>query len=144
MIFRSRATRPAPRHEVTRFGDDSTGATALRTRRGDRQESALHANLALAAALRAGGWRRTRRRSGARAGFAGLLTRDLDGRLGPSRRLLERDLEIVAEVAAALRTAAAASAAEQIAEPEHVAQPAKQILETLEDGRVEASASPRS
>ena len=60
------------------------------------------------------------------------------------RRLLERDLEVVAEVAAALRTAAAASAAEQIAEPEDVAQAAKQILETLEDGRVEAGASPRS
>src|ERR1700681_171369 len=68
------------------------------------------------------------------------MARDLDGSLGPLRRFLERDLEIVAEVTATLRTAAAASAAEQVAEPEDVAQPAKQILETLEHGGIEASA----
>ena len=40
----------------------------------------------------------------------------------PRGRLLERDLEVVAQIGAALRAAAPAAAAEQIAEAEHVAE----------------------
>ena len=52
-------------------------------------------------------------------------------------RLFERDLEIVAEIGAALRPAAAA-AAEDVAETEDVAEPAEDVLKPGEDGGIEA------
>ena len=57
--------------------------------------------------------------------------------LGACCRLLERDLEVVAEIGAALRPAAAA-AAEHAAEAEDVAEAAEDVVELGEDRRVEA------
>ncbi len=57
----------------------------------------------------------------------------------PSRRLLERDLEVVAQVGAALRSAAPPPAAEHVAEAEDVAEPAEDVLEAGEDGGIEAA-----
>jgi hypothetical protein len=56
------------------------------------------------------------------------------------RRLFEGDLEVVAQIGAALRTAAAARAAEQIAEPEHVAEDVGEVAELLEHGGIEPAA----
>ncbi len=75
------------------------------------------------------------------AGLAGFLARDLDRRLGAFRRFLERDLEVVAEVGAALRSAAPATAAEEIAEPEHAAENVREVAELAEDRRIEAGAA---
>ena len=56
------------------------------------------------------------------AGLAGLLARDLDRRLGAGGGLLEGDLEVVAQIGTALRPAAPPPAAEDVAEPEGVAE----------------------
>src|SRR5262249_52250245 len=96
--------------------------------------------LSLTAALRAGRRRRSGRRPGAVAGFAVLLARNLDRGLGTARRFLERDLEVVAQVGAALRSAAPAPTAEQIAEAQHVAEDVGEVAELLEHRRVEARA----
>ena len=78
---------------------------------------------------------RARRGAGALAGFAGFLARDLDRRFGAGGRFLERDLEVVAQVRAALRTAAPAAAAEDIAEAEDVAETREDVGEVGEDRR---------
>ena len=57
----------------------------------------------------------------------------------PLADFVERDLEVVAQVGAALRTAAAAAAAEDIAEAEDVAEAAEDVLEAGEDGRIESA-----
>ena len=62
----------------------------------------------------------------------------IDG-LGALRRFLEGDLEVVAQIGAALRTAAARAAAEQIAEAEDVAEAAEDVFEAGEDARIEAA-----
>src|SRR5207247_8701594 len=73
-----------------------------------------------------------------------LLPRNLDRRLGAARRFLEADLEVVPQVGAALRSAApAAAAAEQVAEPEHVAEDVGEIAELRAHGRVETGAAAR-
>ena len=53
----------------------------------------------------------------------------------------KRDLEVVAQVGAALRAAAPAAAAEQIAEAEHVAEDVGEVAELAEHRRVEAGAA---
>ena len=71
--------------------------------------------------------------------FACFEPRDLDGRLDPFGRFFERDLEVVPQVGSALG-ASAAAAAEQIAEPEHVAESAEDVFEAGERRRIEARA----
>src|SRR5581483_7035084 len=88
-----------------RFGDHLAGAAALRTGAGDGEEPLLEADLPLAAALRADGGRAPGLGSRSVAGLAGLLPRDLHRGFGAVRRLLERDLEVVAQIGAALRPA---------------------------------------
>ena len=68
------------------------------------------------------------------------MARDLDRGFRALRGLLERDLEVVAEVRAALRAAAppAAAGAEQVAETEHVAEDVGEVAELREDRRVES------
>src|ERR671931_681787 len=58
------------------------------------------------------------------AGLARLLPRNLNRRLGAARRFVERDLQVVPEIGAALRTAAAPRAAEEIAEAEQITEAA--------------------
>src|SRR5262249_4375510 len=75
------------------------------------------------------------------AGRARLLARNLDRGLGAGRGLLERDLEVVAEIGPALRAAAATASAEEIAEAEDVAEAAEDVLEADEDARIESRAA---
>ena len=71
------------------------------------------------------------------------MTRNLNRRFRTPGRLLERNLQIVPEIRAALRAAATAPAAEEIAEAEHVAQDVAQVAELREDRWVEPGASTR-
>ena len=80
-----------------------------------------------------------RRGAAAGARFARFLARDLNRRLGAFGRLLERDLEVVAEVGAPLHAAAPASAAEDVAEAEDIAETAEDVLEAGEDTRIESA-----
>ena len=57
----------------------------------------------------------------------------------PRADFLERDLEVVAEVRALLRSTAPPAAAEHIAEAEEIAQAAEDVLEAGEGGRIEAA-----
>src|SRR5690606_35292318 len=66
----------------------------------------------------------------------------LDRRLGAGVRLFERDLEVVAQVRATLWTSAAAPA-EDIAEPEDIAQVREEVAEVGEDRRIEALGAAR-
>src|SRR6185295_388317 len=129
---------------LARLGDDLPGPAALRTGPRHGEKTLLGSDLSLALALLACARARSGRRARAAAGLAVLLTRNLDRRLGAARRFLEADLEVVAQVGAALRpAAAAATAAEQIAEPEHVAEDVGEIAELREHGRVEAGGAAR-
>src|SRR5262249_28323988 len=100
---------------LTRLGNHAPRAAALRAGAGHDQKTALRPDLTGAVAARA------RRRAGARggaravAGFALLLPRNLDDRFRAVRGFLKRDLEVVAEIGAALRPATPPAAAEQIA-----------------------------
>jgi hypothetical protein len=94
--------------------------------------------------LRTAGRRRPRGGSGSAAFFAGLLARNLDRRLGAFGGFLERNLEVVAQIGAALRAAAPpAAAAEQIAEAEHVAEDVREVAELGEDRRIESGTAGR-
>ena len=70
-----------------------------------------------------------------------LLARDLDRSLGAGGRLLEADLEVVAEIGAALRPAAPPPAAEQVAEAEGVAEVGEDVGEVGKDRRIDAAAA---
>ena len=76
------------------------------------------------------------------AGLAVLLPRNLDRRFGAGCGFLEGDFEVVAQVGTALRSAAAATAPERVAKPEHVAEDVGEVAELGEDGRVEAGPAP--
>jgi hypothetical protein len=104
----------------------------------NREETLLVPDLAGAAAGGADDRLAPRRRTHALACFAGLAARNLNRRLGAARRLLERDLEVVAQVGAAAAATAPAASTEDVAESEDVAQAAEDVLEAGEDGRVEA------
>ena len=110
---------------------------------GDDQEAPLCPDLAGAVAPRAHGWRAAVGRAGTGAGLAALLAGDLDCRLHALRRFPERDFEVVAQIGAALRTAAAARAAKQVAEAEDVAEAAEDVFEAGEDGGIESAAGRR-
>src|SRR5215510_1134964 len=77
------------------------------------------------------------------AALARLLPRNLDHRLGTLGGFLEGDLEIIPKIGATLRTAAPASAAEDVAEPEDVAETAEDILEAGEHARIESARARR-
>ena len=138
--LRSRVTRPAPRQVVHGF---------VMTRPVPRHCGQVRATVKKPCWNRTCPWPRhcghvlgvgARRRARSAAGLAALLPRNLDGGLGAARRFLERDLEVVAEIGAALRPAAPAAAAEQVAEAEHVAEDVGEVAELGEDRRVEPGA----
>ena len=135
--------RPSPLHVVQGLVMTRPGAAALAARARHREKSLLKAQLAVAFALRAGGRRASRRRAGAVTGLARFEPRNLDRRLDAFGRFFEGDLEVVAQVGPRCGAAAAAAAAEQIAEPEHVAQAAEDVAEVGEDRRIEAGAGLR-
>src|SRR5262249_42578699 len=59
---------------------------------------------------------------------------------GPAGRLFERDFEVVPKVRAALRATAAAATTEEVSEAEDVPESAEDVLEPVENGRIEAGA----
>jgi hypothetical protein len=122
-------------------GDDLARAAALGAGARDGEEALLISQLAAAVAGRAGARPRALGRPRSAAGVARLRAGDLDRGLGALRALLERDLEVVAKVGAALGPAAAArAAAEQIAEAENIAKTSEDVAEVGEYGWIESSA----
>src|SRR6185503_179532 len=96
--------------------DDAAAAVAARAGLCDRERPLRHAHLARAAAGRAGRRLRAGLGAGALAGLARAERGDADLGLEAVRRLLEGELEVVAQVGAAEHGAAtAAVAAEDIA-----------------------------
>jgi hypothetical protein len=67
------------------------------------------------------------------------LPRDLNRRFDALRGLGERDLEVVAQIGAALWAAAPAAAAEDIAKAENVAEAAEDVLEAAERVGIESA-----
>src|SRR5262245_16780824 len=125
---------------LTRLRDDRARTTTLPARSRDREESLLISKLAASMALRTGRRRRTGRRATSSAGFTGLLPWNLDRRFRALGRLLERDLEVVAQVRTTLRPASSpASGAEDIAKAEDVSEPAEDVLEPGEGARIETA-----
>src|SRR5207237_5721447 len=82
---------------LARVGDHLAGAVARRARLLDREEALGEAHRARAVAGLARLRRRARFRARALAGLARLHRRNADLGLGAARRLLERDLEVVAQ-----------------------------------------------
>ena len=111
-------TRTAARR--TRVGDDRPLPVAVAAGLGDREEPLLEADLSRAAALRT----RPRHRPGlgaaASARLAGGEARHGDGLLAAEGRLLEADVEVVAEVLPATHPGAAARPARPEEVPEQV------------------------
>src|SRR5688572_20826334 len=122
-----------------RLGDDTARSAALAAGARDGEETLLVAQLPATVALRAGRRLRPRCRAAARTGVARLLPRDLDSRLGALGRFVEGNLEVVAQVGAALDTAAPVAAAKDVAKAEDVAEAAEDVLEAGEDVRIEAA-----
>src|SRR5581483_6928461 len=121
---------------LARVVDDRAAAAALRAGARHGEEALLEPHLAHAAAGAARGRRRAARAAGAAAVGADLDPRHAQGARDAEGRLLEGELEVVAEVAARLPApAAGAAAAEQVAEAEEVAEDVGEVAEGL---RVEA------
>src|SRR5262245_42689607 len=98
----------------------------------DGEEALLETLLSGGLAVSADFGRAARRRARALARLAGLFARNLDGRLGPGERLLEGDLEVVAQIRAPLRSTATAASAEDVAEAEQIAEIPEDVLEARE------------
>ena len=73
------------------------------------------------------------------ARLAALVARNLDGRLDTLRRFVEGDLQVIAKIRAALRSAAATLPAEHLADTEDVAESAKDVFEAGKDGGIESA-----
>ena len=129
---------PGAATDLTGFGDDRAGAAALPARPRHGEEALLISDLSAPLALWARDWRRAGCCAVAFAGLADFLPGNLQRCLGAFRGFFEGDLEIVAEVCTALRTASP-SAAEGVAEPEDVSEPAEDVLEAGERVGIEAS-----
>src|SRR5690606_13174415 len=114
---------------------DAPGGAAGAARARDDQEALLEPELARPAAVGADVGRRARGRARAVAGRARLFARNLDRLFAAGVRLVERDLEIEAQVGAAHRPLAARPAAEA-AEAEEVTE---DVGEVGEDVGVEAA-----
>src|SRR6185436_16716756 len=101
-------------------GHHPARASAAAAGAGHAEEALLEGHLSAAPARRASGGAGAGGGAAARAGRARLRAGDLDVRLGPEGRLLEGQLQVVAEVGPAARTAA--PPAEKVAQPEEVAE----------------------
>src|SRR6266567_7373655 len=99
------------------FRDDFSGPVTVRARLLDGEKSLLHAYLAVPFAGRAGSRLGSGLGARALAGFAIFVRRNSNPGFGAARRLLQRDLEVVAQVGPAVyRGAAAARLVEDVAE----------------------------
>ena len=131
------ANPASPLAGLTRLANDSTGSVALTAGSAYREEALLIPYLAGAVTSGAAGWILTFRGPTSFAGGAGILTRNLDFGLQAEGSLAKGNLQIVPEVRASLRTAAAA-ASENIAKPEKFAE---NIAEIAKRGGVETAES---
>ena len=95
---------------------DFAAAVTFRARLLDGEETLLHAHLAMAVAGRAFGRLGAGLGAAAVAGLAFLQRRDADLGFGAARGFLETDLEVVAQIGAAIDVGASAPAAEDVAE----------------------------
>src|SRR6185503_23856 len=93
---------------LARFRDDLSRRAALAARAGHPEEALLIAQLPPPMTRRARRRARPLRSAGSLARLTLLGAGNLDRRLGAARRFVERDLEVVAQVCAALRTASPA------------------------------------
>src|SRR5204863_3826170 len=99
------------------LGDDLPGPMAFRARLLDREKSLLHAYLTVPFTSRAGSRFGPGFRPRTLASLAVLVRGDANAGLGAARSLLQRDLEVVAQVGSAVhRGTAAARLVEDIAE----------------------------
>src|SRR5437867_9365085 len=123
-----------------RIRDDGALPVAVAARLGDREEALLEAHLPRAAALRAGARRGPRLGAASAARVARRQAGHRDRLLAPERRLLEADLEVVAEVLPAPRPTAPAAGparAEEVSE-----QVADDVLEVAAESEPAASRRP--
>ena len=130
------------------IGDHLARAVAAGAGALDDEEALLRAHLAHAAAGAAGARGRARPRAGAAADVA--THRDIDGDLGrfAVERVFQADFHVIAQIGAALRRWAAATAApahefaedilEDIAERAEIARPRRAAMAVLERGMAEA------
>src|SRR5207249_10758375 len=92
------------------IGNDLARSVTRRTRLLDREKSLRDAHFAAAVTCRAGLRTGARLRAGAVTGFARLHRRYANLDFGPARGLLEREVEVVAKIRAAIHAVAAAAA----------------------------------
>src|SRR5204862_5909759 len=105
------------------------------------EESLLVAQLSVALALRTCGRRASRRCAGAVTRFTRFESGHVNRGLDAFGRFLEADLQVVPQIGSTLRPSAPPASAEDVAEAEHVAQPAEDVAEVGEDRRVESGAA---
>lgn len=146
-MVRSRSTRPWPRHFTRRF-DYAAAARTIRARAHHAEKPLLVTRLAAAAACYA--CLRLRAALGAAAvAFVALLqSRDPKRLVLASGGVFERDLQIVTQIRSALYgRPSARSAAEHIAEPEHleyVVEIGVTALESAESGTCADALMPKT
>jgi hypothetical protein len=122
-----------------RIGDDAARTLTSGTGARDAEETLLVTDLAASRTGPAIDWSLSGRGAVAVTVFAHFVAANVDLRLGSEDRLLEVQIDVLAEIGAALRTAAlSTSAAEHFADVEEVA---KDIAEILEGRRIEAACS---
>ena len=125
----------------TRLGDGFSGSSTVGAGPRDGEEALLVAQLTRTPALVARLGRSAGRGPGPSTRLARFLAGDLNRGFGADGGFLEADFEVVAEIGAALRTAAASPSAEDVAESERVAESGKDVGEIGKDRRIESRAA---
>jgi hypothetical protein len=121
-----------------RFADHSPRSVTLAAGPANGKEALLVTNLPRSVACGAGNRIFAFRGPASVAGAARILPRDLDLGLETESSLTERDLQVVAEIGAAFRTAASASS-KDVAKPEKLPE---DVAEISERSGIEAAESP--
>jgi hypothetical protein len=122
-----------------RIGDDATRALAGRASSGNTEEALLISHLTASSAAAASGGRFALRTARTMAGLTIFMPAVSDLSLGAESGFFKFDSDIFAKVRSALRARAspAAATSKDVAEAEELAE---NVVEILEDGRVEACA----
>src|SRR5215471_9112911 len=137
--FALAAHAPGATARLTGTRDDLARAAARRTGTRDGEEPLLKTKLAGSSTMAAGFRAAARRCARSLARLARFLARDLNRGFGAGVGLFERDLEVVAKVGAALRTAAPPASAEHIAEAEQISEAAEDVFEAGERAGIESA-----
>src|SRR5688572_23195111 len=129
------ATRPTARG--ARLVDDRARSAAGTARARKRERPLLQPDLSAPLALRTRRGLRAWRGPVSVTGRTWFLPGNLNGGFGPFGGLVERDFEVVSQVGAPLRSSPS-RASKDVAEPEHVAEAAEDVLEATEYGGIES------